>query len=360
MPKIDSTPYLDGYRMPGEFEPQDEIWIAWPELNSTWTWGAKPAQEAFVEVATAISQETPVTVIVSQSQYQNACMRLPDTIRIIEMSLNDAWMRDMGPTYVIDDKGQRRAVSWMFNAYGQTYNPYYDEQVAEKIARIHNDDFYQAPFVLEGGSIHCDGEGTLYTTEECLLHDNRNPQYSRKDIERGLSDYLNVEKVIWLPFGLFGDEDTNGHVDNLIHVVGPAQVALTWTDDTNHPQYQISNTALDILLNATDAKGRKIKVHKLPFPKTLVMTESDVLGIDQCEGWYREAGEPLSASYANFLITNNLVVFPTFNQPSDDVAKNVLREIFPTKKVVGVAGRQIVMGGGNVHCITQQIPSVSK
>lgn len=360
MPRIDSTPFRDGFRMPGEFEPQDEVWLGWPELNSTWTWGAKPAQEAFVRVATAIAEETPVTVLVSQSQYENACMRLPETVRVIEMSLNDAWMRDMGPTYVVDDKGNRRAVSWVFNAYGNSYNPYYDDLVAEKIARIFKDDFYQAPFVLEGGSIHCDGEGTVYTTEECLLHKNRNPELSRKEIEQGLLEYLNVEKVIWLPFGLFGDEDTNGHVDNLIHVVAPGEVALTWTDDTSNPQYDISNTALDILTNSTDARGRKIKVHKLPLPEPLSMTETDVQGIDQCEGWYREAGEQLSASYANFLITNNTVIFPTFDQAADETAKQVLSEIFPDKKIVGVPGRQIVMGGGNVHCITQQIPAVKK
>ncbi len=360
---IDSTPAQDGFWMPGEHEPHEEVWLGWPERTDSWQWGAKPAQQAFVEVANTIVEFTPVTVAVPAAQFENARQQLKAAVRVVEMSLNDSWFRDTGPTYVVNKQGERRAVSWEFNAWGGLVNGLYfpwdkDNQVAEKIANMYRDQIYQAPFVLEGGSVHCDGDGTAYTTKECLLHPGRNPDLTQKEIEAYLKDYLGVEKVIWLELGLFADEDTNGHVDNIMHVVKPGEVILSWCDDESDPQYAISQAAYELLSTSKDAKGRDIIVHKMPIPGPLYITEQEGNGFDACAGMDRAIDTRLAGSYANFLITNNLVIYPCFEQASDQQAQQIFEQCFPEHAVIGVAGRNILLGGGNIHCITQQIPLV--
>lgn len=363
--KLTSTPQLDHFRMPGEHEPQESIWIAWPERTDSWQWGAKPAQAAFVAVICAIAEATPVNVIVSAGQYDNARQQLPADVRVIEMTTNDSWLRDSGPTYVVNDHGERRAIDWRFNAWGGLYSGSYfpwdaDDAVARKIAELNRDDHYRAPLILEGGSIHVDGEGTAFTTEECLLHPSRNPDMSKQEIEAHLKAYLNVEKVIWLPKGLYADEDTNGHVDNLLHIARPGEVLLSWTEDSSDPQYAISQQALEVLSRETDAKGRKLIVHKLEIPGPLYITQDEAEGFDRCEGMDREAGVRLAGSYANFLISNNRIVFPLLDEAKDDLAQQTLQAVFPEHQVVGVPGRNILLGGGNIHCITQQVPAIGK
>ena len=202
---------------------------------------------------------------------------LPEKVQIFAMPYNDSWMRDIGPTMVVNSAGEKRAVNWQFNAWGGELDGLYDdwsddETIAKRVAEQEGAVCYDAPLILEGGSIHSDGEGTVYTTEECLLHPSRNPDLSRADIEAHLKDYLGIEKVIWLPQGLFNDE-TNGHIDNILHVVKPGEVILTVCEDNADPQYAISQKALDVLANETDAKGRKIKVHPMPLPGPLYMSE---------------------------------------------------------------------------------------
>jgi len=233
-----------------------------------------------------------------------------------------------------------------------------DDAIVRKVCEFHGDDLYRAPFVLEGGSIHVDGEATAFTTEECLLHSSRNPELSKEQIEEHLKEYLNVKKVIWLPSGLYNDIDTNGHVDNLIHIARPGEVVLSWTDDENDPQYDISRQALDVLESVTDAKGRRLEIHKLPTPGPLYITEDEADGFDSCEGMERCAGVRLAGSYANFLITNNRIIYPLLDESKDEMVKEILKEIFPQHTIVGVNARNILLGGGNVHCITQQIPAI--
>lgn len=357
-----TTPAADGFHMPGEFEPQAEIWIAWPERTDNWRDGAKPAQRVFVEVAKAISAVTPVTMTVSAAQYDNARSRLPENVRVVEMSSNDSWMRDMGPTYVVNGKGERRAIQWDFNAWGGLVDGLYfpwdkDDQVASKVSEILRDDSYKAGIVLEGGSIHTDGDGTLFVTEECLLHESRNPDLSKDEIEQALKDNLGLEKVIWLPNGLFNDE-TNGHVDNIIQVVKPGEVVLAWCDDEKDENYAITHAAYDVLTNTPDAKGRTLKIHKIHVPDPLFITEEEAAGIDAADGMEREAGERMAGSYANFLVTNGRVILPLLDPKWDDKARAVLQEAYPDHEIVGIDAHEILLGGGNVHCITQQIPAV--
>lgn len=360
--RYQTTPRNDGFRMPGEHEPQDSVWMAWPERTDNWRYGGKPAQKTFTEVAKAISQATPVTMAVSAGQYENARTMLPSDIRLVEMSTDDSWMRDIGPSYVINDQGERRGVDWEFNAWGGLVDGLYfpwdkDDAVAQKICEILGDDSYRAPLILEGGSIHVDGEGTLYTTEECLLHESRNPDLSREEIEELLCEHLSVDKVIWIPNGLYNDE-TNGHVDNLIHVVRPGEVVLTWCDDENDPQYAISHAALDVLMTQRDAKGREIKVHKIPMPGPLYISEDEASGVDESEGMERIPGERLAGSYANYLVTNDLIVYPLLDKNHDAEMEKILRQLYPGYSLAGVDAREILLGGGNIHCITQQIPAV--
>jgi len=357
----ESTPRADGFRMPGEFEPHAQTWMLWPQRPDNWRLGAKPAQRAWVEVATAIARFEPVTVGVNHDQYENARTMLPPSVRVVEISCDDAWMRDCGPTFVVDDKGGVRLVHWHFNAWGGLYDGLYfpwdkDQMVPVKVAEIERVDRYRAPLVLEGGSFHVDGEGTVLTTEECLLSPGRNPQLSREQIEEHLRDYLNVEKVLWLAKGI-DPEETNGHVDDVACFIRPGVVLAAVTDDKDDWRYELLQDNLRRLQAATDAKGRSFEVHTVPMPAIMVITADEAWGVDAAEGSIpRQPGDKTAASYLNFLVCNGGVVMPSFDDPNDEVAKATLERLFPDRKVVAVPGREIVLGGGNVHCITQQQP----
>ena len=265
---------------------------------------------------------------------------------------------------MVNDQGVRRGIQWEFNAWGGQYDGLYshfehDREVPERICSFLGDSFYNArPFVLEGGSIHVDGEGTLLTTEECLLSPGRNPSLTRAEIEEKLRQYLSVEKIIWLPFGIYNDE-TNGHIDNMCCFVKPGEVLLAWTDDENDPQYARSRAAFDLLSHTVDAKGRSFVIHKLPIPKhPICITEEDLLGYDFEAGEdQREAGERLAASYINFYLANHCVLLPRFGDENDTVAAEILGKCFPDRRILPIDARVILTGGGNIHCITQQIPA---
>jgi len=361
---LPSTPAADGYRMPGEFEPHSGCWMAWPERPDNWRMGAKPAQEAYAAVAEAIAVSEPVTVAVSDRQFEHCRTVLSPSIRVVEISTDDAWIRDMGPTFVVDASGGRRGVDWRFNAWGGLRGGLYfpwdrDDRVAAKVLEIEGAERYRAPIVLEGGSIHVDGEGTVMATEECLLNPNRNPELSREQIERVLFDHLGAERMIWLGRGVYNDE-TDGHVDNLACFARPGVVLLTWTDDESDPQHAISRDALKRLEAATDARGRSIEVVRLPSPGPIAITEQEAAGVDAVEGSLpRRAGDRLAASYANFYLGTRRIVFPLLDEHTDEQAAELLRGCFPEREVVGIPAREILLGGGNIHCITQQVPAVA-
>jgi agmatine deiminase len=358
---LDTTPTADGFRMPGEFEAHAGCWMLWPERTSNWRLGAKPAQQAFAAVATAIATSEPVTVGVSRAQFVQARSVLPDAIRIVELSSDDAWMRDVGPTFVVNRRGERRGVDWLFNAWGGLGGGLYfpwdqDDLVARKVLEVEGSDRYRAPLVMEGGAIHVDGEGTLITTEECLMNPNRNPQLDKGQIEILLHEYVGATSVIWLGKGVVEDE-TSGHVDNLCCFVRPGEVVLTWTDNKRDPQYQVSMDAYERLSQSRDAQGRKLKIHKLVQPRPLRRTQAETVGIDTAEGTAsRPAGERLAASYVNFYIGSSVIVMPLLDPKHDKLAANQLKRLFPERNLIGVQSREILLGGGNIHCITQQVP----
>ncbi len=357
----DSTPGADGFSMPAEYAPHAGCWMLWPERQDNWRAGALPAQVAFAEVAAAIARFEPVTVGVSADHYEFARTQLAPHIRVLEISHDDAWMRDVGPTFVTNAKGVRRGVDWRFNAWGGLDGGLYfpwdqDDLVARKVLEIEGCDRYRAPIVNEGGAIHVDGAGTALVTEQCLLNRNRNPGLSQPEIEQYLKDYLGVRTVIWLGAGVVDDE-TDGHIDNLACFVKPGVVALTWTNDRSDPQYAVSADALERLEATRDARRREIEVIRLPMPGPLERSKEEAGGVLLRDHTHaRLAGQRLAASYVNFYIANKGIVMPLLDAKTDRAAAAQLKRAFPGRKVVGVPAREILLGGGNIHCITQQVP----
>ena len=373
----EGCPSQDGFHMPAEYEPHKGTILIWPKRPGSWIYGAKKAREAFADVICATAESETVYLLVEAGELDHAQMIIEAVrkeknyqknypVHYMEIASDDAWARDVGPTFVVNGQGQVRGIDWCFNAWGGICDGLYadwekDDKVASSFCRKTGYDLYDAhPFVLEGGAIHTDGEGTILVTESCLLSKGRNPQLSKEQIEEKLKAYLGAEKVLWLPRGIYLDE-TNEHVDNVCAFVGPAEVVLAWTDDPKDPQYPLSLETLQYLELQTDAKGRKIIVHKLPIPDVPVcVTPEDLEGYVFEEGEdTREVGERLAASYVNFYFSNGAVIMPAFggkNAESDQRAAEILHSICPQREILPVYAGDILTGGGNIHCITQQIP----
>lgn len=368
------TPKQTGFYMPGEYERHAGCIIVWPQRPGSWSFGAEAACEAFTAVIKAIAASEHVYVACDKKNalhWQRAEKMLADlkNVELVNLPTDDSWARDIGATFLVKNTTQGRqvrGVNWGFNAWGGEVDGLYpdyaqDDAFAAAFAeKFGYTLFNAAPFVLEGGSIHCDGEGTAMVTASCLLSAGRNPGLTQMQIEDKLKEYLGVEKVLWLPRGIYNDE-TNEHVDNVCAFIRPGEVVLAWTDNESDPQYALSKASLDYLEQAVDAKGRKIIVHKLPIPDVPVcISEAEAVGFEFAEGEeIREAGERLAASYVNFYFSNDSVVMPAFggeNAASDRRAAEILAKLCPERKIVQIPARAILTGGGNIHCITQQIP----
>ncbi len=357
------TPKQDGFYMPAEFEKHEKCWMLWPYRRDNWRMDAIPAKKAFLTVAKTIAKYEKVAIGVPKD-YINEVHELDcKNIEVVEIESDDAWARDTGPTFVINDSNEIRGIDWRFNAWGGEVDGLYsnweaDDKIASIICEKERIDYYSLNnFILEGGSIHVDGEGTVIVTEECLLHPSRNPNLSKKEIENVLYEYLNVSKVLWLPYGIYNDE-TNGHVDNIIQYCKPGEVVLAWTDDKSDPQYKRSYECLKYLQTQTDAKGRKFTIHKLHIPTPILISEEESSGVEKKAGTIpRQAQDRQAASYTNFYIANNAIIVPLFGDEFyDNQAINVLQNIFPSYIIEGIYAREIILGGGNIHCITQQQP----
>lgn len=365
--KLHTIPKSDGFYMPAEWRQHHGTIMIFPERRGSWS-NLPKAQEAFCRIIKKIASCEIVYVLVSRKMKARAQEMLGPTqnVGILEIPQNDAWARDTAPTFVINGKGAVRGIDWQFNAWGGTYDGLYahweeDNALASAFCEKIGYDHYDVQhFVLEGGSIHSDGEGTILVTESCLLSKGRNPHMTKEEITETLKNYLGAEKVIWLPRGIYNDE-TNEHVDNVCAFTAPAEVVLAWTDDENDPQYALSKACLDVLETETDARGRYFTIHKLPIPDVPVcVEESDMEGYEFEAGEdTREAGERLAASYVNFYFTNHAVLLPQFggeNAESDRKAAEILQKLRPERNIVRIPARDIILGGGNIHCITQQIP----
>ncbi len=360
---LHTIPQEDGFRMPAEFEEHEGCILIFPHRRDSWQNGAYAARKAFKEVIDIISLSEKVTVCARYDDYDSARFLLGENVRVIEMESDDSWARDVAPTFVTNGS-ELRGIDWGFNAWGGLEDGLYfpwdkDNKMARKLCDLLDaDTYHQRDFILEGGSIHTDGQGTILTTEACLLSAGRNPRMSKQEIEDHLKRCLGGEKVIWLPCGIYQDE-TNEHVDNICAFTSPGEVVLAWTEDKSDPQYAMSAACLSVLQQAKDARGRSFRVHLLPLPRPVTITAEECDGLDDMNGEpTRTPGERLAASYVNFYIANHHVVCPQFGDENDQTALQILQKLFPTRKVVGVYARDILIGGGNIHCITQQIPKI--
>lgn len=332
------------YVMPAEWEPHERTWIAWPVRGSM----VHPEEHdavcgGYAAVIRSILAFEPVTVLVDEDFDEEArkwCCRGADFLHVPH---DDAWMRDAGPTFVFDQEGRRCGVDWRFNAWGGKYSPCdRDDAIASAVLKACAIPPLHSGIVLEGGSIHVDGEGTMITTEECLLNPNRNPSLTRAEIERELSVKLGIERFLWLPRGLSGDE-TDGHVDNIACFSAPGVVLLQSCDDPCDPNHAVTQEALAVLEDAVDARGRKIRVVEIPQPPARMRD-----------------GERLTLSYLNFYLVNGGVILPVFGDDAEETdrqALQILEREFPDRRVVPVDGMALIAEGGNVHCITQQMPA---
>ncbi len=355
------TPRQDNYQLVAEWQQHRESYMLWPMRPDNWREGGKPAQRVFAEIAKQISQFEDITVFANKAQYLNALSSFKGSrVRVMELSYNDAFFRDVGPAF-LKNGDSIRAIDWEFNAWGGLFDGLYfpwdqDNLVARKVCDLNRIDYYHNDFVLEGCGYVTDGQGTLILTEESILSEGRNGIVDRDDVDDILKNYLNVKKIIWLERGYYMDE-TNGDIDNMVRFVKPGEVVLTWTDDKNDPQYEISHEAFETLTKATDANGNQLKIHKIQIPSPMYASEDESEGVDPINGLLpRYPGDRLVASYVNFYLLNGAVIVPTFNDEQDEVAINKFQELFPERTIVPIYCRELLLGGGNIHSIVASIP----
>lgn len=356
-----TVPKQDNYHLAPEWNQHAESYMLWPMRPDNWREGGKPAQKVYAEIAKHISEVEPVTMLVNRSQYQHAHSVFENTnVRVVEMSYNDAFFRDLGPTFLKNGTNVR-AIDWEFNAWGGLFDGLYfpwdqDNLVSKKVCELNRIDYYHNDFVLEGCGFVTDGQGTLILTEESVMSEGRNGVVQKEAVEQLLKDYLNVKQIIWIEQGYYMDE-TNGDIDNMVRFVKPGEVVLTWTDDKNDPQYQISRAALQTLEAATDANGNRLKIHKIQIPSPMYASDGESEGVDPVNGLLpRYPGDRLVASYVNFYIVNGAVILPTFNDEQDAVAIKTFSELFPDHKIIPIYCRELLLGGGNIHSIVASIP----
>ncbi len=333
--------------MPPEWAPHARTWMAWPCNPVTYPgdW-LHQARAAHARVARAIARFEPVTVLVPPDLVTDARNHLgSDGIDILPVPLNDSWLRDSGPTFVTGPDGLA-GVDWGFNGWGG-FNARYDDdaRAARAVIEAAGARRLTGPMILEGGSIHVDGTGTLITTAECLLAPNRNPHLTAADIESILAAWLGIQRVIWLDQGLEND-DTDGHVDNVCAFAAPGVVLIGADDRPDDASGRRLAAARRVLEGITDAAGRALEVRTVPQP----------LGRDAYPPGAAAAGR-MPMSYLNFYICNRAVIVPAFGDPNDAVAAEAIAAAFPDRDIVPVQTRALTVGGGNIHCITQQQPA---
>lgn len=345
---MSATPTPAPFRMPPEWAPHERTWMAWPGPNPTFDSDAEldGARRAWAVVARAVRRFEPVTMVVGPGQEEGAAALLGPGVELVVRPLDDAWMRDIGPTFVTDGR-RLAAVDWTFNGWGAQGWARWgsDQHIARAVAELTGVPAFSSPLVNEGGAIHVDGEGTVLLTETVQLGRERNPGWSREQVEAEVHARLGTRKAIWLPRGLTGDYGTYGtlgHVDIVAAFVRPGTVVAHVQPDPAHPDHEVTRELLAVLRAATDAQGRPLEVVEVPAPTVL----------------RDEDGEWVDYSYINHYLCNDGVVLCAFDDPRDEEAAAIFRRLFPDRTVTLVDARTIFAGGGGIHCITQQQPKI--
>jgi agmatine deiminase len=321
--------------------PHARTWMAWPARPATWQGGGiEAARAVHVELAKAIAGFEPVTMVCSPGELAEASLMCGPGIDLAPVPLSDGWMRDIGPTFVKNAAGDIGGIDWIFNGWGGLHNEFsLDAQVAAEVLKLRACQRFAAPIVLEGGAFGSDGAGTLLVTEQCLLDPKRNPGMSKTDIEAHLAEFLGAGAVIWLGQG-YEEDETGGHVDEVACFVKPGTVMLQVPSDPADPNYLIQHDNLARLKSARDACGRSIEVIEIPQPARRELN-----------------GRRLTLSYINFAFANDGLIIPSFGDPCDDPVFRIFTGLFPDRKIIQLQADDLVVGGGGIHCITQQEPA---
>ncbi len=358
----DATPAALGYRMPAEWEPHRATWLAWPHEKSDWPGKFETVRWVFCEIAKALHGGERIELVVrdgaAKREAASALERSGVDLAAVEFHqarTDRSWTRDSVPTFVVAaargsrKRAARAAVKWRFNGWARYKNHRHDDALGHVVGELCGARLFEPVvrlgkrlhhFVLEGGAIDVDGQGTLLATEECLLDGKqaRNPELGQALVEEVLRDYVGAEKVIWIERGIAGD-DTGGHIDDFARFVAPGRVVVAVEQNRKDENHRILLRARERLNAARDARGRKLEVIPLPMPAPLVFD-----------------GQRLPASYANFYVGNEVVLVPTFNDLNDRIALGILSDLFPNRRVVGIHATDFVLGLGTIHCSTQQEP----
>lgn len=367
--ELSKEKYLnDTYSMPFEGEEHLGTVVELPFRTDVWRNDARTALWDFMSVILSIAQFEKVYVVASKEALnKNTDILSPlfsnFNVQVLPIEYDDSWARDNAPVFTRNNEGKICGVNWEFNAWGGTYNGLYDSWDKDNsmgtplLNSLNIDEFKIKDFILEGGSIHTNGKGTLVTTEECLLSKGRNPNLTKNQIEDTLKKVLGQKKIIWLPYGVYNDE-TSGHVDNMACFLDETHVLLASIDDKNDPMYERYKIDLEVLKNETTADGKKIEVIEMPVPGPLYMNKEEQLSLaNDDHAIVREQGNRLAGSYVNFYMGKEFIILPTFNDPNDQKAYDILNSFYKGKKrIIQIPGREILLGGGNIHCITKQIP----
>ncbi|WP_405791276.1 agmatine deiminase family protein [Streptomyces sp. NBC_00029] len=333
------------FRMPAEWSPHDGCLMAWPTREDLWGSVLAEVKEEYANVARAIAAFEPVTMVAPPGFGEDARALCGDGdgdgVTVVELPLDDSWFRDSAPLFVLDGDGNRAGVDFRFNAWGRKHHPFdADDRISGLLLEHLGVDRIPSGMILEGGAITVDGEGTLITTEQCLLHPNRNPGMNRDQIEAELKSRLGVSKVVWLPYGGLLDTETDGHVDGVCAFAAPGTVVVSLPSDPDHPDYARMRANRAVLEATTDARGRRLEIIDVPQTAFADVAEGEI-----------------EVSYLNYYVANGGVVVPVAGVPQDEEALAVIATAYPGRKVVGVRALAIAFGGGGVHCITQQIPT---
>ena len=336
-----NSPQEAGFRMPAEWEPHSRCWMAWPYRQELWAKSLSETQKGYAHVAKAIAEFEPVTMMAPPEAADVAAKLCGPGIELFPLEIDDSWARDSGPLFLTRDDGKQAATAWHFNAWGDKFDRYeWDARIASSVCKRAGVPMYQSSLYLEGGAVHVDGEGTILTTESCVLNKNRNPGLTRKQAERDLCRALGASKVIWLPGCLEEGDVTDGHVDGLACFVRPGVILLETALDPKDPRYEILQENRRSLDGVTDAKGRPVEIIYIE------------------EAYEAEAGSTtFCRSYINFYVANGGVVMPAYGVPGDARARTVVEKVFSDRKVVQIDIDRIAIGGGGIHCITQQQPA---
>jgi agmatine deiminase len=325
--------------MPAEWAPHEATWVAWPSHEDLWQENLAPARVSFARLVTAIAEgETAHILVPDAAQEALARAALPTTnVRYHCVPFGDIWLRDTAPLFLRGARGTKATVRFGFNGWGGKYVLEHDDRVAERLAAVDGGRAFVMPFVLEGGAVEVDGQGTVLTTRQCLLNPNRNGAVDESKVGGWLRDALGVERVLWLGEGLLNDH-TDGHVDTVMRFVRPGVVVAMEARAGDDP----NRAALETLVR--EAEAHRLEVNRVPSPGRVVDA----------------AGRLMPASYVNYYLTNTAVVIPTYGSPWDDEAIEGIGALFPGRRTVGVDARAVLTGGGAFHCITQQQPEVER